>query len=248
MKRAAMLLALLLALPGAARAAEAGFSVTPAGIVIHAFYNGAAMKVEGQAPEGCQVVLRFTGAPEDVRMKRKGKALGLLWMNMDNLHFTNVPKVCIIETSAPLSGMGAAGASLGLAGVSGGIGIEPDPADRAELLAELLKLKQGEGLYRLSEGGVALGASRDGMREFSATLDIPSRLSPGAYSVEVFAVKDAAVVARSARSVDVELQGVPSIMADLAFNHGAWYGVLASVVAILAGLGIGLVFQSKEPH
>ena len=43
-------------------------------------------------------------------------------------------------------------------------------------------------------------------------------------------------------------EAVAAVMADLAFNHGLWYGILSSVIAILAGLGIGLVFQSKGAH
>jgi len=248
MKRAALLLALILVLPGAAMAAGADFTLSPPDIAVHAFYNGTTVKVEGAVPDGSQVVLRFTGAPEEVRMKQKGKALGLLWMNMDSLHFANVPKVCLVESSAPLGGLGESGEKLGLAGLSERITIEPASADRKALLPELLKLKKHEGLYREASGAVVLGEKDNGMRKFSAVVAIPSRLSPGAYVMEAFAVKDGKVVSESSRSVDVKLVGIPSMMADLAFNHGAWYGVLASIIAILAGLGIGLVFQSKEPH
>ncbi len=248
MKRATLLLVLLLAAPCAAMAAGADFTVTPGNIDIHAFYNGTSVTVEGTAPEGSQVVLRFTGAPEDLRMKEKGKALGLLWMNMNTLHFANVPKVCLIESSAPLADMGKAGAGLGLEGLAGKIGIEPVTADRTTLLPELLKLKKQEGLYRQTSGAVVMGEKSGDMRKFSAKLAIPSRLSPGAYVVEVFTVKDGEIATQAVKAIDVKLVGAPALLADLAFNHSAWYGILASLIAILAGLGIGLVFQSKEPH
>jgi len=251
MKRAAIILALLLVLPGAvakARAAGADFTVSPPEITIHAFYNGTTLKVEGKAQEGAQMVVKFTGAPEEVRMKQKGKALGLLWMNMNTLHFGGVPKVCLVESSAPLKDLGDAGSALGLTGLAEKITIEPASADRGLLLPELLKLKRKEGLYRETSGAVTLGAAGSGQQPFSAVLAIPSRLSPGSYVLEVFAVKDGKVLSRSSQTVDAKLVGVPAMMADLAFNHGAWYGILASIIAILAGLAIGLVFQSKEPH
>ena len=248
MKRTAILCLLLFVLPGAALAAGTEFTVTPSGIDIHALYNGTSISVAGTVPDGCQVVLRFTGAPEELRMKQKGKALGLLWMNMNTLHFGTVPKVCLVESSAPLEGLGQAGAALGLEGLAEKVTIEPASADRAMLLPELLKLKRSEGLYRQASGAVVLNEKSGEQRKFSATLAIPSRLSPGAYAVEVFAVKDGLVLAESAKAMDVKLTGAPALLADLAFNHAAWYGVLASVIAILAGLGIGLVFQSKEPH
>lgn len=248
MTRAALLFILLVVLPGAVSAAGVDLNVTPADIAVHAFYNGTTVAVEGTVPEGAQVVLRFTGLPEEVSMKRKGKALGLLWMNMDTLHFANVPKVCLIESSAPLTDMGQAGQALGLEGVVEDIRLDPVPADRAALLSEVLKLKRREGLYRQGTGSVVLGEASGGQRTFKASVAIPSRLSPGGYAMEVFAVRDGKVVAQAAKAVDVNLTGVTAMMADLAFNHDAWYGVLASIIAILAGLGIGLVFQSKEPH
>jgi hypothetical protein len=96
----------------------------------------------------------------------------------------------------------------------------------------LLKLKQDEGLYREMPGAVTMGAARAGMQAFAADLPIPSRLSPGDYAMEVHALKDGREVFTASRAMDVEMVGIPSMMADLAFNHGAWYGVLASVIAI----------------
>ena len=249
MKRAVFLaLSLLLCLPAASRAAGIDFTAEPASIEIGTLYKGTSIQVEGRVPEGTQVVLRFTGAPEDLRMKEKGKAMGLLWMNMNTLHFGNVPKVCLIDASAPLKDLGLDGQRLGLTGLAEGVTVEPATADRASLLPELVTLKQNEGLFRQASGGVKLGEKRDGLQAFSATVGIPSRLSPGSYSVEVFALRDGTIQAQAAKTVDAHLVGAPALLADLAFNHGAWYGILASIIAILGGLAIGLVFQSKGAH
>lgn len=248
MKRSAILFVMLLVLPGWAMAAGVDFSINPGGIDIHALYNGTSVDVEGMIPEGSQVVLRFTGAPEQVNMKQKGKAFGLLWMNMNSLHFGNVPKVCLVESTVPLKDLGQTGAKLGLEGLAETFHVEPATADRATLLPELLKLKQSEGLYRQAPGAVKLGEKKGGMQAFNAHMAIPSRLSPGAYVLEVFAVKDGQVAAQGQKPMDVRLTGAPAMLADLAFNHGAWYGILASIIAILAGLAIGLVFQSKGAH
>ena len=243
-----MICTILLLFPCTALAGEGEFSVTPQAIQIHALYNGSTIRAEGMVPEGSQVVLRFLGAPGDVDMEQKGKALGLLWMNMGNVRFDKVPAVFLVASSAPLADMGSAGAALGMAGLAGQVGIEPDDADRNVLLPELLKLKQDEGLYREMSGTVTMGPAKDGMQPFTADMPIPSRLSPGDYAVEVHALKDGREVFTASRAMDVKMVGIPFMMADLAFNHGVWYGVLASVIAILAGLGIGLVFQSKEAH
>jgi hypothetical protein len=231
-----------------APAAAPDLSLSPSEIEIGASYNGLTLTVTGQVPDGTQAVVRFIGEPQALNMKEKGKAFGLLWMNMDSLHFTNVPGVCILDSSARFADLGPAGSALNLDGLASGIRVEPSSAKDAGLVAELLHFKRADGLYRQNEGGVALGEARDGLRPFTATLAIPSRLSAGAYSVEVVAVRDGQTVARAAKPLQARLIGAPRLLSDLAFGHAAWYGALSALLAILGGLAIGLVFQSKEAH
>jgi hypothetical protein len=246
MRRIALFaLALVLLLPLSARADATGLAASPADVSIGTLYNGEWLTLSGTVPAGSDVVVRFTGAPHEIHMKEKGKALGLLWMNLDSLTFSGVPKVCLVQATKPLEELGAAGKELGLDGVSAGFGVESVNGDKHYLVPELLKLKKSEGLYSQASGNVELAPAENGMQSFTAKLYLPSRLSPGHYLAEAFAVQNGAVVATASVPVPAELVGAPAFLANLAFNHGAWYGVLASIIAILGGLFIGMVFQSK---
>ena len=116
-------------------------------------------------------------------------------------------------------------------------GVDENPAT---LVDELVRLKQKEGLYRQNAGTVEVKQGA-----VSADIVLPSRLTPGAYTVEITAVKDGAIVASATQSIEASLVGAPSFLAQMAFNRGALYGVMATLVAILSGLAIGIVFQSK---
>lgn len=241
-------LVLGLAVPGFCATQDVAFTSAPSSITIGATYNGTVLHLEGTAPAGSQVVLRFSGQPGTVAMKQKGKALGLLWMNMNTLHFSGVPGVCLVESPAGLDALGAAGGTLGLEGLAQKVEIEPVTADRAALLPELLKLKKGEGLYREGAGHVNMGQVEGERQRFSAEFPVPSRLSPGEYTLEAVAVKDGIVSGQASRALEAKLTGFPAVLSDLAFGHALWYGVLSSIIAIIAGLCIGLVFQSKGAH
>ena len=66
--------------------------------------------------------------------------------------------------------------------------------------------------------------------------------------VKLDAVSNGKVIARSEQAVTVKLAGFPALLAGLAFGHSALYGILATIIALVAGLGIGLVFQSRGGH
>lgn len=240
----------LLLLPGLARAdGPMTLSTSPDTILMGARYDGIALKVEGVAPAGSDIVLRFTGAPEDLHLRQKGKVFGLLWMNIGKVSLKNVPKVCLIDSSRPFAELGPVAAPFRLDSLGNGIEAEKEgAAGDIDVIHELLLLKKNEYLYQESTGGVSLGPDSGASRPFSADIAIPSALAPGRYSVEAVAVRDGAIVGKASTAVEATLVGFPDWLSKMAFNRGLLYGVLATVIAIFSGLAIGLIFQSKGAH
>ena len=228
---------------GCARLAQADdaieLTIKPANIDISASYRGTVLHVEGLAPKGSEIVARFTGAPADLALRQKGKVFNLLWMNLGTVHLQHVPSVFLVTSSHSLASIH--GNELGLAAVHNGIKVQEHKADNLDLAAELIKLKQQDGLYREATGGITM--SENG--SFSADLRIPSRLSPGAYAVEIFALHEGSIVGSVSTPVSVKLVGMPAWIDDMARNSSLLYGILSTLVAIFGGLAIGLICQSK---
>lgn len=224
-------------------------TTSPSSILIGTQYDGMKLEVSGTIPAGSDVVLRFTGAPTELHLREKGKVFGLLWMNVGKVVVDNVPKVCIIDSSSPFDKLGPAAASLSLAGLMKQIKVEEGPgASSIDIEKELLLLKKNELLYRESESGVVLGPDNGETRTFSAVLPIPSALAPGHYQVDVAAVRDGQVIAESSTAINAKMVGFPDWLSKLAFGRSLLYGVMATVIALVSGLAIGLVFQSKGAH
>lgn len=240
---AILVLALLLAAP--AMAATIDLKLEPRDIQIGTFYDGGTVHVEGSIPEGAEVVLRFAGQPQELRMKKKGKALGLLWMNLGSLTFDNTPNVFLVSSSKPLEEMSGEAANLGLEGLTKSIEVTPAEADEDAMLHELLKLKKSEKLYAERTGEIVMGQTTDGVTAFTADLRVPSRLAPGKYELSAYALKDGAIVAQGGDAVTAELVALPRFISDMAFGHSALFGVLAAIAAILGGLVIGWIFQGS---
>lgn len=229
-------------------------TVTPKVLDIDAFYDGTVITATGAAPAESDVILRFLGGACDLHMKERGKALGIMWMNLNSLTFRGVPSVCLVssalafESLTPRPEGKAALKSLRLSGIEENASVESHGLDRSTAFNELVKLKQREGLYGEMIGNISYGPVIDGRKSFKAKIPVPSRLSPGTYLVELNAVNNGEIVAGCQEAIKVNLVGFPAMLYRLAFRHAVIYGILATVVALLAGLAIGVVFQSKGAH
>ena len=74
-------------------------TVQPDQISIGATYNGTDILVSGQIPADSEAVIRITGHEEDSRLKKKGRVMGFLWMNLGSVEFHNIPGVFILYRS-----------------------------------------------------------------------------------------------------------------------------------------------------
>lgn len=244
------LTALLAAVPCLAAAGPANtLNVTPASIVMDAQYSGVDLTVTGSVPTGADVLVRVTGTPGELHLREKGKVFGLLWMNVGKVTLSNVPSVCLIAASRPLAQLGPVAASFRLDALTKAIGVEQQGGDESvDIPHELLLLKSREGLYREGAEGISLGPEQGGMQPFTARVGMPSSLKPGTYQVEAIALRDNAVVGSTSATITAALAGFPKWLSELAYQKSALYGVMATVIAIVSGLAIGLVFQSKGAH
>ncbi len=230
----------------------AHMSVEPRNVVIGAFYNGATLTVTGSIPADSEAIIRFMGESCDLHMKERGKVGGIMWMGLDSLTFKGAPSVCLVSSAVDFDRLDAAGGTsislLRLSGLKGSVRIEADGGEHKSAFEEFLKLKQKEGLYREILGNIHYGSVSEAQKTFQAKIPVPSRLIPGSYAIELAAVRNGHVIARAEQPVAVNLAGFPALLAGLAFGLPALYGILATVIALLTGLAIGAVFQSRGGH
>jgi hypothetical protein len=217
---------------------------SPKSITIDSLYNGMDLTITGRVPAGSQVVVRLVGEPTAMHMKEKGKVLGLLWMNLEKVTFEGAPKVFLVAASRDTPG--TAIARLGVPGLADQITVTSTDADKPKLVAEFLRYQTAEKLYKENAGEVVITPDTGDTRNFQALLHVPSRLSPGAYTVEAMAVKDGAVIGQGALTITASFIGAPAFLADMAFGHGALYGILASIIAIAGGLIISQIFRGAK--
>ncbi len=222
---------------------EIQLKFNPKIIAIGATYHGATLNVEGYVPEGTQAIINVIGKRSDVTFKKKGKALGVLWMNLGTVVFHNVPNLYLVYTGDMSA---SSNLPVGFKSIKEQITITPDSEDKDFLFNEFIKLKTKSGLYSINRGIIKYKKTSRGMRAFSCKVSLPAALVPGIYKLRLFAVNGNQISGTLTHSLKVIEKGIPSMVADLAYRHSTLYGIIASLMAIIAGLIMGILFKGGK--
>lgn len=126
------------------------------------------------------------------------------------------------------------------------IGITPvqDEEEKIKWFNEFVRFKENSGLYTIVAGDITL-IKKDGRQNYFVHMDWPYKAPPGNYHVTVYAVKNKKIVDKAETAVLVEQVGIVKTLFDMANNRGAVYGILAILIALGAGFGVGMVFRKS---
>ena len=71
-------------------------------------------------------------------------------------------------------------------------------------------------------------------------------MPPGKYEIVVYNLNNKHQIENLEKDFfEVKLTGFPKFISDMAFNHSLIYGILAVIIAILAGFVMGFIFKDK---
>jgi len=113
------------------------------------------------------------------------------------------------------------------------------PSEEQVFREALVRNKQRSGLYGESVGDVSI----QGGRLFRTRLELPANVPTGEYTVTVLLVDNREVVSRSTRQLSVRKVGIEAKVTEFAFEQSLWYGILAVLIALIAGWFAGFVFR-----
>lgn len=222
-------------------------SLDPAQIHVSTFYKGADIHVSANVGECDGAVLLLTAGEEEETLNRKGRVAGI-WLNVAQVTVSHVPRIYILGTSDKLENICSPEAQkefgLGEESLREQVQFTCEKPLTGSEFDEFLKLKVDNGTYNLNVK-VDLVPAGPGQKELSAMLPVPPTVPPGTYTVQLYCFKDGKPVERGSAQLSIVRVGLARVMASLADNDPAVYGVVAIVVAMIVGIGMGLIFSSR---
>jgi len=189
------------------------------------------------------VVVIVRGPDRPVVVYRKSRVLGV-WVNTAQMTFDRAPSFYAIASSRPLAEvapasllarrqMGLDNLRLELPRAKASASVEQ------EWRAGLIRNHEAQGLYSAEVGRVIFL----GNRLFRVRINLPANVPTGTYQVEVFHLQEGRVVSAQTTPLQVSKVGAEAAIYDFAYQNSALYGLIAILVALMAGWAAHLAFR-----
>jgi uncharacterized protein (TIGR02186 family) len=261
MRAALSLAALLLALTSApAQAVEAETVPTPREelqaelstreISIQSNFTGIEILIYGSvdfsqamAPDqGIYDVIIVIRAPAQPIVARRKERVAGIWINSPGKVFPSVPGFYAALSTRPFRAITSdetlKSLGIGLANLDFGR-VSKDNPDEETFRSAVIRLTEEQKLFQEHDDGVAF----IGRSLFRATVGLPVNVPIGRYTADVYLFRDGQLVSKNQSTLEVNKAGFEQLIYLLAFKRPFIYGVLAVLIAVLAGLAGWAAFR-----
>lgn len=246
-----LLIFLAAALAGAARADQLVTDLSEHQVAIRSNFTGTQIllfgAVEALTPGrrgvNRDVVVVVQGPVRPVMVRRKER-VGGVWVNHDSVTYPNVPGYYAIASTRPLEVTAPPetlkALRIGIENIAPGAATARAIDGTVQILAPdeelafwkaLIRNKRRDGLYINVPGGVTFL----GQTLFRATVDIPANVPVGLYTAKVYLLQEGEIIDTISSPLYIDKRGVERFIFRMAHSDPLLYGLIAVLVAALAG-------------
>jgi uncharacterized protein (TIGR02186 family) len=204
---------------------------------------------------GSDVVIKLTAEKEEaVKLSVKGK-VGPFWMTVKQYEVTGSPFIYKIHTGKPLdqiiSPETAQKLELGYSAMRHKMKMhlirgEAAPEDEALVWKGLVKIKEQANLYNIVEDPKRLEVSEGKL--FKHYFRFPPAATEGRYQVESFCFQKGELVGYGKDVIEIKKVGVENWLTQTSQNQPVLFGIMAVIIAVGAGLLVGVIFGKGGHH
>jgi uncharacterized protein (TIGR02186 family) len=225
-------------------------------IEIGVSYRGDQIHFFGVNPvPGTDLVIKLTAEKdEDIKLSVKGK-VGPFWMTVKQYDVTGAPFMYKIHTGKPMdqivSKETAQELELGYEAIRHKMKMnlargEAAPDDADKVFKGMVKIKEEANLYNIVEDPKRLEVAEG--RLFKHYFRFPPAATEGRYQVESFCFDKGQLVGYGTDIIEIKKVGLEHWFTYTSQEHPVFFGIFAVVVAVAAGLGVGLIFGKGGHH
>ena len=173
---------------------------------------------------------------------REKRALGPLWLNLDQRKYIATPAFILTLSNRPLEQIAGLSQLRTLR-----IGVDPlvpgqaasDKPEATDFRDALIRLRRREGLFREDTKGVTM------LRAdlFKAAIRIPGTAPLGAYTIDVSVFSKGEPLTRTSLKFNVNKSGMEQTIATFARENSLVYGLAVALMALASGWLASVIFR-----
>jgi uncharacterized protein (TIGR02186 family) len=228
---------------GRARAQALVADLTSHLVAITTGFTGTSVVLFGATDGIGDVIVVVRGPERDMTVRRKSK-VAEVWINTRQVTFQGVPSFYSIAASKPLDDIAPPAVrqlhQIGLENLRLTTEASLSPKETEEFRSALVRNEARAALYPPGVGQVSFL----GDRLFRTDIHFPANVPTGTYLVQVFLVRDKAVVSGQTTPLVVSEIGLDAEIHDFADRLALAYGLTAVALAALVGWLASLPFRN----
>lgn len=238
----------LIALPLRAEEIVSGLSQTK--VAINASFDGTSILIYGAATREekppvwplLQVIITVEGPVQPIVVRQKARVAGI-WVNRGWVAFDGAPSFYAVMTTGALDDILSEDEDV-RHGISipreiGAVRLGAASGAATDYLAALQRIRGAAGSYRLDLNSVLLLQQS----LFRTQVVLPANLIEGDYRVRIFLTRGGAVVDMQDSQITVSKEGVERFLFRMAQDQPLLYGLIALLMAVVAGGGASELFR-----
>ena len=204
---------------------------------------GAAMR-EGPAPSWplLQVIIAVEGPVVPIVVRQKERVAGI-WINRGSMAIEGAPSFYAVMSTGPLADILSPQEDklyqISIPMEVGSVQMKAGAGAASDYLAAFERIKEASGSYLLAPASVLLLQQS----LFRTEVALPANLIEGEYRVRIFLTRGGKVVDEQESQIEVSKTGVERFLFRLAHDQPLVYGLIALLIAGIAGWGASELFR-----
>lgn len=189
-------------------------------------------------------VIMVIRSPDEPLIGRRKERMAGIWINGPGKVYPSVPGFYAALSTRPFRAIAPDQTlktlGIGFGNLDFGRPTSGNP-DEQTFRSSVIRLKQRQRLFQEDDDGVSFV----GRSLFRATVALPVNVPVGRYTSDIYLFRDGAVISRNQSTLEVNKAGFEGFVYVLAHTQPFLYGVLAVVLAVLAGLAGWYAFRRE---
>lgn len=212
-------------------------------VAITTGFVGSSLLLFGSAEGPGDVVVVVRGPLVDTVVRRQEKMAGI-WTNRARVRFRRVPDFYAIASNRPMDEFLSRETRQAYQLGADHLELEPEQLlnstdNVGDFRAALIRNKQQQMLYQAQPAIVQFV----GNRLFRTRIQFPANVSVGTYGVDVYLFRNNRPSSVRTTLINVRKFGAEASIYDFAHRHALIYGMLAVLIAVVAGWLANLAFR-----